>query len=184
MAIPTPNHGFIIPENNEADSAQAMDTFLRALDGLLLTDAQKTALTTTLAPNILHKHALNNASDRTIDGLVVTGTLRGDKGIVFDEFFDLGNSGTAKAVNWTLGNKQKITLTGNCTLTFTPPEGACTLTLLVKQDGTGGRSLTFPAAVKWSNGVPLATTPTAGKTDIVSILFDGTNYYAAVTTNF
>lgn len=85
-----------------------------------------------------------------------------------------GNSGTAKTINWLSGNKQKITLTGNATLTFIKPLGVCNLILRCIGDGTG-RTITWDSAVKWSGAAPTFT-GTASKWYIVSFYFDGTYF--------
>jgi hypothetical protein len=55
--------------------------------------------------------------------------------------------------------------------------------LLLKQDGTGGRTATF-TGVKYSNaGTPVVTT-TANKMDIFSFVADGTNWYGNVTQGY
>lgn len=97
---------------------------------------------------------------------------------------DNGNSSTADTIDWTLSNKQKSTLTGNCTFTFTAPPGPCNLTLKLVQDATGSRLVTWPAAVKWSGGTPPTLTTTASRIDIISFYYDGTNYYGASVLNF
>jgi len=102
----------------------------------------------------------------------------------FNAIYDNGNSGTSKTIDWNNGNKQKITLTGNCTLTFTAPSGPCSLQLIVVQDGTGGRTLTYPASVKWAGGSPITLSTAANSVDIVSFLYDGGSYYATGSTNF
>ena len=97
---------------------------------------------------------------------------------------DNGNSGTADTIDWTLSNKQKSTLTGNCTFTFTAPPGPCNLILKLVQDATGSRTVTWPAAVKWSGGTAPTLTTTASKIDIISFYYDGTNYYGQSALNF
>ena len=78
------------------------------------------------------------------------------------------NSGTAYTIDLSAGNASHITLTGNCTFTFTNPpasgkEGE--LVLLLTQDTTGSRTITWPTSVKWpNNSIPTATA-TAGATD-------------------
>ena len=70
------------------------------------------------------------------------------------------------------------------TLTIT---NAVVGTYLIKfvQDGTGSRTVTFPTTNwKWSGGTVPTITTTAGKTDIVTLIFDGTTYYAAISQNF
>ena len=100
-----------------------------------------------------------------------------------ETFFDAGNSGTAITLNLANGNVQKLTLTGNCTITLTSPASGAfrSLLLYVFQDGTGSRTITWPGSVKWGTaGAPTLST-TASKMD--KILLDtvdgGTNWYGS-----
>jgi len=95
----------------------------------------------------------------------------------YQSMYSNGNSGTSITLNWNNGNLQKITMTGNCTFTFTAPAAPSRLALELVQNGTGGYTATWPAAVKWSGGAAptLTSTATTG-TDLVSCLYDGTNY--------
>lgn len=97
---------------------------------------------------------------------------------------DNGNSSTADTIDWTLSNKQKSTLTGNCTFTFTAPTGPCNLLLKLVQDGTGSRTVTWPAAVHWSGGVAPTLTTTASKVDIITFYYDGATYFGSSILNF
>lgn len=98
-----------------------------------------------------------------------------------------GNSGTAFTLNWTLGATHKVTLTGNCTFTFTAPIaiiGNENLTLYLTQDGTGSRTATWPATVKWTGAAAPTLTTTAGAVDIIAFKWDGTNYWGVLSPNF
>lgn len=97
---------------------------------------------------------------------------------------DNGNSSTADTIDWGTSNKQKSTLTGNCTFTFTAPPGPCSLVLKLAQDATGSRTVTWPATVKWSGGTAPTLTTTASKIDIITFYYDGTNYYGSSVLNF
>lgn len=98
---------------------------------------------------------------------------------------DNGNSGTSKTIDWTASNKQKITTTGSCTLTFTAPSGPCNLLLkIVHEASASSYTYTWPATVKWPGATALTTTNTSGAVDIVSFYYDGTNYYAQGAANF
>ncbi len=97
---------------------------------------------------------------------------------------DNGNSSTADTIDWTLSNKQKSTLTGNCTFTFTAPPGPCNLILKLVQDGTGSRTVTWPAAVHWSAGTAPTLTTTASRVDIISFYYDGSTYFGQYGLNF
>lgn len=104
--------------------------------------------------------------------------------MAFSSEVDNGNSGSADTIDWTLGNKQKSTLTGNATFTFTPPPGPCNLVLKLVQDATGNRNPVWPATVKWAGGVEPSWSTAAGALDIVSFYYDGTNYFGAAMTGF
>ena len=97
---------------------------------------------------------------------------------------DNGNSSTADTIDWTLSNKQKSTLTGNCTFTFTAPPGPCNLILKLAQDGTGSRTVIWPAAVHWSGGTAPTLTTTVSKIDMISFYWDGTTYFGQSALNF
>ncbi len=96
---------------------------------------------------------------------------------------DNGNSSTSDTIDWGTSNKQKSTLTGNCTFTFTAPGGPCSLVLKLVQDGTGSRTVTWPATVHWASGVaPVLTT--INKVDIITFYYDGTTYFGSSALNF
>lgn len=84
----------------------------------------------------------------------------------------LGNSGAAKTITAVDGTYVTLTLTANCTLTFPSPTTgyAFSFTLEATQDATGGRTITWPASVKWPAGVPPTLTSTASKMDILAFV--------------
>lgn len=95
------------------------------------------------------------------------------------------NSGATPAVNLGNGNVQVMTLTANATITLTGAVNtlSCSLSLYLKQDGTGGRSVTWPAAVKWPGGTAPSLSSAAGKTDLVILetLDGGTTWYGTLS---
>ncbi len=101
-----------------------------------------------------------------------------------ETYFDAGNSTAAATIDLVNGNVQKLTLTANCTLTLTSPAAGAmrALTLLVFQDATGSRTMTWPGSVSWgAAGAPVLTL-TASKMDIVSLFTvdGGTTWYGAL----
>jgi hypothetical protein len=83
-----------------------------------------------------------------------------------------------------LSNLFQVTLTSATVITFTNPSIG---TYLIKftQDGTGGRKVTFPTLNwKWAGGVLPNLTSTVNKTDIVTIIYDGTTFYGTIVKNF
>lgn len=80
------------------------------------------------------------------------------------------------------GNVQSITLTGSISLDgFANAETGQSLTLIVKQSSAGGETLT--STMKFAGGEKTLSA-TADAIDIISIVYDGTNYYASLSTNF
>lgn len=74
------------------------------------------------------------------------------------------------------GNVHDVTLTASATFTFSNPLAAsgASFTLLLRQDGTGGWTTTFPASVDWAGGTPPTLTTAAGSLDVLTfITIDG-----------
>ena len=86
------------------------------------------------------------------------------------------NSSTAITLSLTNGTFQIVTLTDNATITMPTATSGKSFLLLLKQDGTGGRSVTW-STVKWPGGAAPTITATASKQDIYSFFADGTNWY-------
>jgi hypothetical protein len=80
------------------------------------------------------------------------------------------------------GTVQSVTLTGNVTFSaFANPVAGQSITLIVKQDATGSRTLT--STMKFAGGTKTLTTA-ANSTDIISVFYDGTTYWASLSTDF
>ena len=90
------------------------------------------------------------------------------------------NSSTAITLDLTNGTVQIITLTGNCTFTFPTATSGKSFILLLKQDATGSRTVTWPASVKYAGGTAPTITSTASRQDRLSFFADGTNWYGVV----
>jgi hypothetical protein len=90
----------------------------------------------------------------------------------------------ASTISWnpTLGLNASVTLGGNRTLSFfsTPTAGSYG-TLVVTQDGTGGRTLTLPSTANKvlgsSSTTTIALSTAASAKDILNFYYDGTNCY-------
>ena len=78
-------------------------------------------------------------------------------------------SGSATTVDLTNGNTQTLTLGANTTLTLTGAtvSTSCTLSLYIVQDATGGRTVTWPAGVKWPGGTAPTLSTAANARDLV-----------------
>ena len=91
-------------------------------------------------------------------------------------------SGSTITWNPTQGLNASVTLDQNSTLSFstTPPSGSYG-TLVVTQDGTGGRTLTLPSTTNKvlgsTSSTSIALSTAAGAKDIINFYYDGTNCY-------
>jgi hypothetical protein len=86
------------------------------------------------------------------------------------------NSSTAITLALTNGTVQIITLTGNATITMPTATAGKSFIIMLKQDATGSRSVTW-STVKYPSGTAPTITATASKLDIFSFFADGTNWY-------
>ena len=114
-------------------------------------------------------------------GITLSATDQMDEvlNVSFVEEHDNGVSGSSITIDWAANDEhQKVTLTDDCTLTFTAPRGVGNHILKVIQDGTGGRTVTWPATVKWAGGTAPTLSTGASAVDLIAIYYDGTNYYS------
>ena len=80
------------------------------------------------------------------------------------------------------GTVQTVTLTGNVTFSaFASPVTGQSLTLIIVQDATGSRTLT--STMKFS-GASKTLSTAANSIDIMTVFYDGTNYYASLAKGF
>lgn len=91
--------------------------------------------------------------------------------------------GATIAVNWNNSNVQKVTLGGNRTFTFSNPKTGGRYLLVLVQDATGSRTVTWPT-IKWAGGSAPTLTTGANKTDLITLIYDGTHYYGVASLNF
>lgn len=99
----------------------------------------------------------------------------------FGSQFDAGNSGTSVTVDFANGQKQRLTLTGNATVTLSFP-GVGNYQILLVQDGTGNRTVTWSGVTRWVGSASAPTINTAANSStVVSIYYDGTNVWLGAT---
>jgi len=87
------------------------------------------------------------------------------------------------AINFALGNRITATLAGAITFTFANPTAGSEYQLILTQDATGSRIVTWPT-VKWPGGTTPTLTTAINKTDIITLTYDGTSYFGTSTLNF
>lgn len=103
-------------------------------------------------------------------------------GQIFSPIFAKGNSTGTINFNWNDANIQTIVLTGNCTFTFSNPSSGASYQIIISQDGTGGRTITWPT-IHWEGKSAPLLTGTLNSKDIVTLTYDGTNYNGVISKN-
>lgn len=80
------------------------------------------------------------------------------------------------------GTVQKLTLTGNITINeVTNVVTGSSVTLILTQDGTGGR--TFASTAKFPGAFKTLST-SSGATDIITLFYDGGEYWGNIARGF
>ena len=95
-----------------------------------------------------------------------------------------GNSGSGTVTfNWNDSNIQTVTLTGNCTFAFSNPQSGGSYQIVITQDDTGGRTITWPT-VYWQNKTTPLLSNSANTVDVITLLYDGSKYLGLIAKNF
>jgi len=108
-------------------------------------------------------------------------TMRGQ---YFSELVQAGTASTDSTINWSSGNEHRLVLGANITLTFSNGVTGGRYVLLLVQDSTGSRTVTWPGAVKWGNAGVSTLSTTGSTVDLFTFLFDGTNYFGNASLGF
>lgn len=93
----------------------------------------------------------------------------------------ISSSGSARTLSLLAGQSKIITLSANCTITLSSPVATEVngLELVIRQDATGSRTISWPASVKWAGGAPTLTTTANAVDRVVLVTYDGgTTWYA------
>jgi hypothetical protein len=116
-----------------------------------------------------------NAGNVNISGGEITNMDR----VGFIGEWNVGTASSNVTVDWSNSNNQVVTLSGNAIISFTNMTvGHKQLKII--QDNTGGRTPTLPSG-KWPGGVAGSFSIDANAEDILSIYYDGSNYYYMLT---
>jgi hypothetical protein len=127
---------------------------------------------------------LDNVSYSVSGGLTLTDLISSN---VKAKTFELTqpssiNSTSTTTLDLSTGNVLQVVLTGSTTLAFTNPKIG-TYIIKIKQDGSGNRTLNFPT-IKWADAAVPTVTPTANAVDLITIIYDGVDYYGSCLQNF
>jgi hypothetical protein len=90
--------------------------------------------------------------------------------------FQVATDAATVKFNLAVGFNWQVTLGGNRTIVIGNPSKGDQVTIMLVQDGTGNRTVTWPANVKWASGQAPALQTAAGAVDLFVLDYDGTNF--------
>jgi hypothetical protein len=100
-----------------------------------------------------------------------------------DTIVNLGNILGPTVIDRNRGSIFKAIATGSFTLSVTNCTAGQSFTLIVTQDATGSRVVTYPAGFKFTYGYKTLSTA-AGTIDMLNVFYDGTTYYTTLTAGY
>ena len=132
---------------------------------------------TNAQPNIT---SVGTLTDLTVSGNANIGNLKLNR---FQEtVYAIGSTSGTITPDFNNGSIQTMTLTGNITMnTLGNAIAGRSMTLILTQDGTGGRTLT--SSMLFSDGYKTLS-GTGGSKDIISVFYDGSSYYAVLSKGY
>jgi hypothetical protein len=77
----------------------------------------------------------------------------------------------------------KMTVTGAFSFNIQNTVAGQNFVIIIKQDATGSRAVTWPSTMLFSSGFNTLSTA-ANATDVLTVYYDGTNYYANLTVGY
>jgi hypothetical protein len=92
---------------------------------------------------------------------------------------------TTVTLDWNKSNVQEIILAnGGQTFTFANPQSGGRYVLILQQPSSGAAGTVTWPTIKWTGGVAPTLTATKNKKDVISIIYDGTDYLGTTSYNF
>ena len=123
----------------------------------------------------------------TVNGATLSGTLSGSPTFSGKPIFTASvptivadSDGATITFNMNSGNLHSVTLGGNRTLAVSNVATNQSFVVILKQDGTGSRTVTWWSGIKWVGASAPTLTTTASRWDIFAFIYDGTDYFGSV----
>ncbi len=100
---------------------------------------------------------------------------------VSEELTTVAATGATETITVADGTVVDLTLDANCAITFASPGSGAgySFTLILRQDGTGSRTVTWPASCRWPGGTDPVLSTAASSVDILSFFTvdNGTTWF-------
>jgi hypothetical protein len=120
---------------------------------------------------------LQSADSLTLtNSAITTPTITNPTVTNYVETAYVANTSTAITIALANGTIQILTLTGNATITMPTAAAGKSFVIILRQDATGSRIVTW-TTVSWPGATAPTITSAASKQDIFSFFSDGTSWY-------
>jgi hypothetical protein len=140
-----------------------------------------TGVATALGQNVTGSGGIVLATNPTIDRVTVTGNAQTTPVAV-------AFSATTMAVDCTESNVFTTTFTANVTVApaLNNPQDGQTINWFITQDGTGGRTMTWPTSFKWPLGTNTSLSTTTNAVDLLTATYRSATgfWYATILKAF
>ena len=90
------------------------------------------------------------------------------------------SDGATITFDMTASNIHTVTLGANRTLAVSNVTTGQAFVIILLQDGSGSRTVTWWSSIKWVAATVPTLTTTASRYDIFAFIYDGTNYYGSI----
>jgi len=155
------------------NGTSAVQVVAPGTSGNVLTSNGTTWASSALAAGDVTLNGVQTLTNKTIEA----GTFTNG----YTEETVVANTSTAYTIDLANGSVQYLTLTDNCVYTFPTPVAGKSFILVQKQNGTGSRTVTWPASVKWPGATAPTLTATASKADkFIFTAIDGSSWLGSV----
>ncbi len=128
-----------------------------------------------------HQHTGSGDGSQIVTGSIVANaitTAKLSKNYGYTQGSTLTPAGTTQTIDFDTGNAQFLALgsaTGTVVLTLSNPAAGSSYLIFITQGATP-RALTWPASVKWPQGVAPILSTVNGSVDKVWLYYNGTDY--------
>jgi len=132
--------------------------------------------------NLITASSTDTLTNKTLTApTIAASTMSGSHQVTGRTYSDLDTltDGATITIDWSTGNTFTVTLGGSRTIAFSNDVDGQLIKVRFLQDATGGRTLTWPAGLKWAGGSAPTLTATASKADWIGFIRTGSGAFDA-----
>ena len=99
--------------------------------------------------------------------------------------FQVISATSSTTINWASGNQVRLAMDNSITtLTLSNPRDGEHYLVKITQDVIGSKVIAWPAGIMWKGGSPPTLTSTGDAKDVVTLVYDGTEYLGDASLDF